>query len=189
MRSVPSNAEPVADAARSLRFEQQVLPHLDAAYGLARWLTRVEHDAEDVLQEAMLRAYRYYDARSDGNVRAWLLTIVRNTFYTLHKQTTASLQDEFDEAVHGAADGAPTPEAQLLRDADARQLRQAIELLPLELREVLVLREFEECSYKEIAEISGLKLGTVMSRLARARERLARHLCVDPQGEQHHVVR
>lgn len=187
MRPVPSAAEPVPDAARSLRFEQQVLPHLDAAYGLARWLTHAEHDAEDVLQEAMLRAYRYYDGRSDGNVRAWLLAIVRNTFYTLHKQTAASLQDEFDETIHGGVDGAPTPEAQLLRDADARQLRRAIETLPLEFREVLVLREFEECSYKDIAEITGLKLGTVMSRLARARDRLARHLCADAQGE-HHVV-
>ncbi|MFA6984669.1 MAG: sigma-70 family RNA polymerase sigma factor [Arenimonas sp.] len=184
MRSLLSAAE----SARSLRFEQQVLPHLDAAHGLARWLTRAEHDAEDVLQEAMLRAYRYYDGCSDGNARAWLLTIVRNTFYTLHKQAAASLQDEFDETIHGAVDDAPTPEAQLLRDADAGQLRQAIEKLPLEFREVLVLREFEECSYKEIAEITGLKLGTVMSRLARARDRLARHLCTDAQGEHHHAL-
>jgi RNA polymerase sigma-70 factor (ECF subfamily) len=188
MRPVPSAAEPVADAARSLRFEQRVLPHLDAAYGLARWLTRAEPDAEDVLQEAMLRAYRYYDGGNDGNVRAWLLTIVRNTFYTLHQQATAAPQDEFDETIHSIADSAPTPEMQLLRDADVRQLRAAIELLPLEFREVLVLREFEECSYKDIAEITGLKLGTVMSRLARARDRLARTLCGQAQGENHHAV-
>jgi RNA polymerase sigma-70 factor (ECF subfamily) len=188
MRPVPSAAESVADAARNLRFEQRVLPHLDAAYGLARWLARAEHDAEDVLQEAMLRAYRYYDSGSEGNTRAWLLTVVRNTFYTLHKQATALRQDEFDEAIHDIADDAPTPEAQLLRDADVRQLRDAIETLPLEYREVLVLREFEECSYKDIAEITGLKLGTVMSRLARARDRLAQTLGANAQGEPHHVV-
>jgi RNA polymerase sigma-70 factor (ECF subfamily) len=182
MRPVPSAVE----STRSLRFEQRVLPHLDAAYGLARWLTRAEPDAEDVLQEAMLRAYRYYDGGVEGNTRAWLLTIVRNTFYTLHKQA-AAVQEPFDESIHEVADAAPTPEAQLLREADVRQLRTAIEALPLEFREVLVLREFEECSYKDIAEITGLKLGTVMSRLARARERLAQHLCADAQGE-HHAV-
>ena len=185
MRPVSSAAEFVADAARSRRFEQQVLPHLDAAYGLARWLTRAEHDAEDVLQEAMLRAYRYYDGRDDGNAHAWLLAIVRNTFYTLHKQAAAARQEEFDEAVHDAADSAPSPEARLLQEADARQVRAAIERLPVEYREVLVLREFEECSYKDIAEITGLKIGTVMSRLARARDRLARHLGADTQGEAH----
>jgi len=188
MRSVPSAAESIADAARGRRFELLVLPHLGAAYGRARWLTRGEPDAEDVLQEAMLRAYRYYDGRGDGNARAWLLTIVRNTFYTMHKQAAASLQDEFDESIHSIADSAPTPDMQLQRDADVRQLRAAIETLPLEFREVLVLREFEECSYKDIAEITGLKLGTVMSRLARARERLARELCADAQGESHHAV-
>ena len=188
MRHVPSAAEFVSDAARRLRFEQQVLPHLGAAYGLARWLTRAEDDAEDVLQEAMLRALRYYDDSGDGNVRAWLLTIVRNTFYTLRKQTPAALQDEFDETVHGAGDGSATPETQLLRDADVRQLRDAIETLPVEFREVLVLREFEQCSYKDIAEITGLKLGTVMSRLARARERLAQTLGAGTRGEQHHAV-
>jgi len=185
---------PRPDAARSLHFERHVLPHLDAAYGLARWLARVEHDAEDVLQEAMLRAYRYYDVGGRDNVRAWLLTIVRNTFYTLRSQVpAASLLDEFDEAVHGADDDAATPESLLLRDADAQQLRHAIEQLPVEFREVLVLREFEECSYKEIAEITGLKMGTVMSRLARARERLARDLGADAQeGQsergQHHAM-
>jgi RNA polymerase sigma-70 factor (ECF subfamily) len=187
MRPLPSAVESVAEAARSRRFEQRVLPHLEAAYGLARWLTRAEPDAEDVLQEAMLRAYRYYDGAIEGNSRAWLLTIVRNTFYTLHKQVAAA-QEQFDEAIHDVADAAPTPEAQLLRDADVRQLRAAIEALPLEFREVLVLREFEECSYKDIAEITGLKLGTVMSRLARARDRLASALCAETQGVDRHVV-
>jgi RNA polymerase sigma-70 factor (ECF subfamily) len=185
MRSIPSTADPVADAGRSLRFEQHVLPHLQSAYGLARWLTRAEHDAEDVLQEAMLRAYRYYDGRDDGNTHAWLLAIVRNTFYTAHRQAVAARQEAFDEASHDAADSAPSPEAQLLREADARQVRAAIERLPVEYREVLVLREFEECSYKDIAEITGLKIGTVMSRLARARDRLAHYLGADAQGDAH----
>lgn len=184
MRTVSSVAEIRPDAARCLRFEQQVLPHLDAAYALARWLTQGGADAEDVLQEAMLRAYRYYGGGAHDNARAWLLTIVRNTFYTLRGQEpVAALQDTFDEAIHGADGNVATPESQLLRGADAQQLRQAIEQLPLEFREVLVLREFEECSYKDIAEITGLKMGTVMSRLARARERLL-HLCADaPPGQ------
>jgi RNA polymerase sigma factor (sigma-70 family) len=192
MHAVPPTAMPRPDAARSVHFERHVLPHLDAAYGLARWLARTEHDAEDVLQEAMLRAYRYYDAGGRDNVRAWLLTIVRNTFYTLRKQgPAASLLDEFDETIHAADDDVPTPESQLLRDADVKQIHDAIEQLPVEFREVLVLREFEECSYKEIVDITGLKMGTVMSRLARARERLARQLCVGAQqgqregGQQH----
>lgn len=179
MRSVQPTAIPTADAVRSQHFERHVLPHLDAAYGLARWLARSEPDAEDVLQEAMLRAYRYYDPAGRDNVRAWLLTIVRNTFYTSCAQAPAmSLQDEFDEAIHGVDGDMPTPESLVLRDADARQLREAIGHLPVEFREVLVLREFEECSYREIVAITGLKMGTVMSRLARARERLARMLCV-----------
>ena len=188
MRNVTPAAESVPDAARSRRFEEQVLPHLGAAYGLARWLARADDDAEDVLQEAMLRAFRYYHDRGDGNTRAWLLTIVRNTFYTLRKQSPTTLQDEFDEAIHGSADDIATPEMQLLREADIRQLRDAIESLPLEFREVLVLREFEQCSYKDIAEITGLKLGTVMSRLARARDRLAQYLGAGARGEEHHVV-
>jgi RNA polymerase sigma-70 factor (ECF subfamily) len=188
MGFLPSTVESVAAAKRNLRFERFVLPHLDAAYGLARWLTRAEPDAEDLLQEAMLRAYRYFDGGGDGNVRAWLLAIVRNTFYTLHKQASSSLQDEFDESIHGLDDSAPTPEMLVLRDADVRQVRAAIEALPLEFREVLVLREFEQCSYKDIVEITGLKLGTVMSRLARARDRLARELGADAQGESHHAV-
>jgi RNA polymerase sigma-70 factor (ECF subfamily) len=194
MRSIQTPAIPIADAVRSQHFERHVLPHLDAAWGLARWLARVDHDAEDVLQEAMLRAYRYYDVGGRDNVRAWLLTIVRNTFYTLRAQVpAASLLDEFDETIHGGDDDVPTPESLLLRDADAQTLRDAVAQLPVEFREVLVLREFEECSYKEIVDITGLKMGTVMSRLARARERLARLLCVSAQaapreGEQYHAM-
>ena len=188
MRPVSSAGESVPDAARCKRFEQQVLQHLEAAYALACWLTRVESDAEDVLQEAMLRAYRYCDGRGRDNVRAWLLTIVRNTFFTMRGQELVAAQQEtFDEVIHHADDDA-SPESLLLRDANAQQLRRAIELLPLEFREVLVLREFEECSYKDIAKITGLKMGTVMSRLARARERLARHLRADAEQGRHHAV-
>jgi RNA polymerase sigma-70 factor (ECF subfamily) len=192
MRSVQTPATLTADAARSQHFERHVLPHLDAAWRLARWLARAEHDAEDVLQEAMLRAYRYYDIGGRENVRAWLLTIVRNTFYTQCTQApAASLMDEFDEAIHGADDDAATPESQLLREADAEQLRRAIERLPVEFREVLVLRELEGCSYREIVDISGLKMGTVMSRLSRARERLAHMLCAGAEphaGGSHHAM-
>jgi RNA polymerase sigma-70 factor (ECF subfamily) len=173
-----SSVAPTADAGRSLHFERQVLPHLDAAWGLARWLARSQHDAEDLLQEAMLRAYRYYDGGARDNVRGWLLAIVRNTFYTLRTQAaSAPSLDEFDEAIHGGDADPATPELVLLRDVDAVQLQQAIGRLAPEFREVLVLREFEDCSYKQIAEITGVKMGTVMSRLARARERLAQLLC------------
>ncbi len=186
MRPALSTAMPPPDVIRSLHFEQHVLPHLPAAWNLARWLARTEHDAEDVLQEAMLRAYRYYAVGGHGNVRAWLLAIVRNTFYSSRGQTpAAALLDEFDEAIHGADDDASTPESLLLRDADAQQLRRAIEQLPVEFREVLVLRELDDCSYKEIADITGLKMGTVMSRLARARERLAHQLCAGAEAERH----
>ena len=189
MRSAP----PAVDAARNLHFERHVLPHMDAAWALARWLARsgndAEHDAEDVLQEAMLRAYRYHTPDGIDNVRAWLLKIVRNTFYTLRKQAATSLLDEFDETVHGVEDEAFTPESRLLLDVDTQQVRHAVEQLPLEFREVLVLREFQECSYKDIVEITGLKMGTVMSRLARARERLARQLCGGAEGGRDHAMR
>jgi RNA polymerase sigma factor (sigma-70 family) len=155
------------------RFEEAVLPHLRAAYNLARWLTRDGHDAEDVVQEAYLRALQFFGGFHGTDGRAWLLAIVRNTCYTwlerkrAHKATTT-----FDEALHGAAPAALQPEVPLLRREDAQLLRQALEELPEEFREVIVLRELEELSYRQIAEITGIPIGTVMSRLARARERL-----------------
>ena len=156
-----------------IRFEQLVLPHLDSAANLARWLLRNSTDSDDVVQEAMLRAYRFFNRFRGGDARAWLLQIVRNTCYTwMEKNRASELMTEFDEEVHNHP--AATPEM-LVGQADERQrLMLALESLAPRYREVLVLRELEGCSYKEIAEITGIPIGTVMSTLARARERLRR---------------
>ena len=161
------------------RFEQTVLPHLDAAYNLARWLTRNDQDAQDVTQEACLRAFRFFDGYQGGNMRAWFLTIVRNTCYTwLHQNRAPGGSDEvFDEEIHSTDEsGGASPEIQALAGADKETLRRALEELPEVFREVLVLRELEGMSYKEIADVSSVSLGTVMSRLARARTRLRQAL-------------
>jgi len=161
---------------RLRRFEEAVLPHLDAAYDLARWLTRSDRDAEDVLQTACLRALQFFDGFRGASPRAWLLTIVRNSFYTwLQRNRAAELATPFDEELHSdppADRDLGDPEAALLRHADRHLLRQALEALPVVYREAIVLRELEGMSYKEIAEIAGVPIGTVMSRLARARRRL-----------------
>ncbi len=160
---------------RRARFEQAVLPHLDAAWDLARWLTRNDQDAEDVVQTASLRALQFFDGFQGGNARAWLLTIVRNAFYSWLQQRHRGheIADPFDEEIHSRAEsGLADPEAELLRQADSRLLRQGFESLPLPYREVMVLRELEGLSYKEIAAIAGIPIGTVMSRLARARRHL-----------------
>lgn len=160
------------------RFEQTILPHMDAAYNLARWLTRNEHDAEDMVQEAYLRAFKFFNAFHGVDSRAWLLTIVRNTCYTWlqqnrgHKSTTM-----FDEEIHSGDSDTSNPATLVLQSADQQILRQALDELPVEFREVVVLREMEGFSYKEIAEIANIPAGTVMSRLARARERLKEFLC------------
>lgn len=157
------------------RFEQLVLPHLDGAANLARWLLRNRSDSEDVVQEAMLRAYRFFDRFHGGDARAWLLQIVRNTCYTwLEKNRPAELMTEFNEEVHQQPSA--NPEILAAQADDRQRLMRAIESLPARAREVLVLRELEGCSYKEIAEIAGIPMGTVMSTLARARERLQRAL-------------
>lgn len=149
------------------------MPHFDAAYNLARWLTRSSGDADDVVQEAYLRAFSFFDSFRGGDGRAWLFSIVRNTCYTwLRKNRTHDLMTEFDEALHSGTEPAASPEAIQLRRADSEMVKEALEKLPAEFREVLVLREMEGLSYKEIAEISGIAIGTVMSRLARARKRL-----------------
>lgn len=157
-----------------LRFEQLILPHLDAAYNLARWLTHDDQDAQDMVQEACLRAYRFLPSFRGGNSRAWLLTIVRNTYYTwLHQQHT---NEVFDEQVHDVESEALDPELIYLHEIDQEKLKEAIEALPVELREVIVLRELEELSYKEISAMAHIPMGTVMSRLSHARKRLQRDL-------------
>ncbi len=158
-------------------FENSVLPHLDAAYNLARWLTRNDQDAEDMVQEAYLRAFRFFGGFRGGNTRAWLLKIVRNTCYTqLQNNRPQELATTFDEEIHSEDDGSMNPETLLLRSADSQLLRRALEELPMNFREVLVLHELEGLSYSEIAEVSNIRLGTVMSRLSRARERLRQSL-------------
>ena len=153
------------------------MPHLDAAYNLARWLTRNEHDAQDVVQDAYLRAFKFFDGFHGTNSRSWLLSIVRNATYNwLQKNRKSELTTTFDEEVHGAEAVLSDPLAPLLRDADQQLIRKAIEELPLEFREVTILRELEGMSYKEIAEITEIPLGTVMSRLARARKQLQSRL-------------
>ena len=149
------------------------MPHLDAAYNLARWLTRNDHDAEDIVQESYLRAFRFFSGFRGGDSRAWLLKIVRNTCYTWFRQNRPQeLATEFNEEIHTPETETPDPEALLLQGADAQLLRRALEELPAEFREALVLRELEGLSYKEIAEVAGISIGTVMSRLSRARRRL-----------------
>jgi RNA polymerase sigma-70 factor, ECF subfamily len=162
-------------------FERIVMPHLGAGYNLARWLTRNDHDAEDVVQEAYLRALRSFDRYRGGDARSWVLTIVRNTCYTWLRQNRAAEPapggDAGDDGVAEVpGDPAAQPEVQFLRDVDRQLLRAALEALPAEFREALVLRELEGLSYKEIADIADVPLGTVMSRLARARRQLQQAL-------------
>ena len=154
-----------------VRFEQLVLPHVDAAFNLARWLLRGRADAEDVAQEALLRACRFIRGFHGGDARAWLLQIVRNTCYTwLEKNRPMELSMEFDEEIHLQA--CATPETLAIAGDDRERLTLALETLPPRFREVLVLRELEGCSYKEIAAITSLPIGTVMSSLSRARRQL-----------------
>lgn len=163
----------------SRTFEQVVLPHLDAAYNLARWLMHREHDAEDVVQEASLRAFNAFAGFQGEEARCWLLTIVRNTCYTwLSRNRHGAPDTSFDESVHDVATYALNPEIILQQRDEQDAVKRAIEDLPVEFREVLILREFEGLSYQEIASVAQLPLGTVMSRLARARLRLGRALRV-----------
>jgi RNA polymerase sigma-70 factor, ECF subfamily len=159
-------------------FERLMLPHLDAAHNLARWLTRNETDAEDVVQEAFLRAFKFFATFRGSDSRRWLLAVVRNTCFTWLRQNRAGelLQagdgDEV-ELIEGHEDD---PEEALAQSDEREQLRRAIEELPAEFREVIVLRELEGMSYREIASVASVPVGTVMSRLARARRRLRRAL-------------
>src|SRR5580700_5240844 len=171
----------VLDAQDRARFEQLVLPHLDAAFNLSRWLLKSRADSEDVAQEAMLRAYRFFRGFHGGDARAWLLQIVHNTCYTwLEKNRPMDLSMEFDEELH--LQTRVTPETLAIACDDRKRLTLALETLPPRFREVLVLRELEGCSYKEIAAITAIPIGTVMSSLSRARRQLHSALVDSPQG-------
>lgn len=168
------------------RFEMTVLPHLDAAYRLARWLTRDHQDAEDIVQMAFLRAFRFFDSFRGGNVRAWLLTIVRRTYYSWlrdHRHEDGDVG--FDELLHSGHDAAGSgspfeagchPESLAAREDTRRAVNEALEKLPRAYREVVVLKDIEDMSYKEIAEVVEIPIGTVMSRLARGRKLLGDYL-------------
>jgi RNA polymerase sigma-70 factor (ECF subfamily) len=176
-----NSERPAATERRS--FDEIILPHLDAAHNLARWLVRDTDEAEDVAQEACLRAFRYFDTFRGGNARAWLLAIVRTTaFGWLQKNRSQQLATEFNEEIHDAGGEAVTPETLLLQRADTDVIKQAMNHLPVRLREVLILRELEGLSYKEIAEVIGVPIGTVMSTLFRARERF-RQVASDRVGQ------
>jgi RNA polymerase sigma-70 factor (ECF subfamily) len=167
----------------SAQFEQIVLPHLDAAYNLARWLAGNDHDAEDIAQEACLRAFRFLGGFRGGNSRSWVLSIVRNTAYTWLKQNrpqaVVSIGDEELSEIEDPT--AVKNHTSALHHADRDVLQGALESLPVEFREALILRELEGLSYKEIADIADVPIGTVMSRLARARKQLQEYL--GPKGE------
>jgi RNA polymerase sigma factor (sigma-70 family) len=154
-------------------FEDVMLPHLDAAHNLARWLLRNEQDAQDVVQEAYLRAFKSFGGFHGSNGKAWLLTIVRNTSYTLLKKNRAvDLTTPFDEEIHASSYESVSPATILEHSEDAERIREAMDELPAEFREILTLRHQEGLSYKEIADIAQIPPGTVMSRLARARGKL-----------------
>jgi RNA polymerase sigma-70 factor (ECF subfamily) len=183
---------PESNANHLPNFEQAVLPHLDAAYNLARWLTRNQQDAEDAVQDAYLRAYRFFPSYRGGDARPWLMKIVRNTCYTwLRANRPLQEAAEFDENLFPPATPAQNPEESALETSNSALLQKALEQLPAKSREVIVLREIEELSYRQIAEIMGVPPGTVMSSLSRARARLRELLLssvgvpagIDPQTQ------
>ena len=166
---------------KTARFQAIVLPYLESAYNLARWMTRNATDAEDVAQEAMLRAFRFFDSLKDADARPWLLAIVRYTGYTWLRKNRPAEVVPLDDGVEFSADtpsvghAAPSdsnPEVILLQSANRKLVNQALEDLPVGFREVLVMRELEDLSYKEIASVAGIPIGTVMSRLSRGRDLL-----------------
>jgi RNA polymerase sigma-70 factor (ECF subfamily) len=172
------------NSSKRAQFERVVLPHLDAAYNLARWLTRNDHDAQDVLQDSCVRAFRHFDGFHGGNARAWLLTIVRHTGYSWLEQNRGRVSmTAFDEQIHspdgnsGNGGSAPAgPEALLGQKREQQQVQRCLEELPVEFREVMILRELEGLSYKEIGAVAAIPIGTVMSRLSRGRDLLQQML-------------
>jgi RNA polymerase sigma factor (sigma-70 family) len=174
---------PTTDEKRR-RFEAQTLPHLDAAYNLARWLARSPADAEDIVQDAILRAYRGFDGFRGGDAKPWLLAIVRNCFITSVQKRKRHVElpdgDKADDMAF--IDEAPDPEQSAIRANDGRKLNLLMASMPPDFREVLVLREMEDLSYRDIARITGVPIGTVMSRLARARALLKEQWLANLEG-------
>jgi RNA polymerase sigma-70 factor, ECF subfamily len=170
------------DDGKKQRFETLALQHLDAAYNLARWLVRNDDDANDIVQDAYLRAMRAFDGFRGDNARPWLLAIVRNTAFTwLRKNRPSDVHVPYEEDIHGdaRAEGGPepqTPEHHALRTENRRAINEALARLPVEMREAVVLRELEDLSYREIAAVQAIPIGTVMSRLSRGRQLLGRYL-------------
>lgn len=164
---------PAGDGTRTRRFEAVALAHLPAAYNLARWICRNEADAADVVQEALMRALQYFDSYRGGDARAWLLQIVRNSAHSWIGSNRPAGRVSLVETELDTAEDAEDPMSTVAAQAEAAGLRRAIAQLPLEQREVLVLREFEDLSYRQIADITDTPIGTVMSRLSRARDQLA----------------
>lgn len=178
---------PLNDSERLTQFEQLMLPHMAAAYNLARWLTRQEQDARDITQEAMVRAFTFFKGYHGGDARSWLLAIVRNTCYTwLRKNRSHEFSTSFDLDLHDTEDPAANPEGVAEQSASQELLRKAFEEIPLEYREILVLRELEGLSYREICGVTELPIGTVMSRLSRGRARLQRILQPHQDRETRH---
>lgn len=183
-QKAPPPMKQVDDREKLARFETAMVPHLDAAYNLARWMTRNDADAQDVAQEAYLRALRFFDGFAGGNGRAWLLAIVRNTCYAwMQRNRMAEPAILFDENAHSADCEPANPETELLLHLRRESLEGCIQELPVQFREIIVMRELEDMSYREIAEATEVPVGTVMSRLARARRRLERCLINRSMGK------
>ena len=170
---------------KAKRFEQVIMPHLDAAYNLARWLTRSDSDAQDVVQDACLRAYKYFDGFEGENPSAWLLAIVRNSCFTWIRRNRPKSEIAGDDAINentpaqvepllggSSRELGSDPETLLIQNRDRVRVNELVQRLPAEFRDVIVLREIEDLSYREIADVVGIPIGTVMSRLARARKLL-----------------
>ncbi len=178
----------IGNGTNRTNFDEVVLPHLDAAYKLARWLTRNEHDAEDVVQEASLRAFRYLQTFSGSNARGWFLRIVRNTCYGSFGRRPLQHTDVFDEERHSGGELPTTPETLMLQAAEAMLIEQALSDLPDRFRQLLVLREIEGFSYQELAEYLEIPMGTVMSGLSRARHAFHRALSVRIEDSNRELV-
>ncbi|WP_174363778.1 RNA polymerase sigma factor [uncultured Caballeronia sp.] len=179
------------------RFDQVMLPHLDAAYNLARWLSGSATEADDVVQEAFLRAFRFFDGYTGDNPRAWLLAIVRNTWFTEwrkhHHQADSTPYDDslqVDEQLPGWSDeSCDDPEKMAVRQDETDLVHRALAMLPVEFREVIVLRELEDMSYKDVAQVAGIPIGTVMSRLSRARRLLCSAVRIAQGNPEHPAIR